>query len=86
MGPLVRAFLLGPPAESTIHHVPWIFTKLRPISRAAKFFGLDGTHREQCLHQPIANLARSGKLGQGWRDFGQRDHFAPDAIGQHLPH
>ena len=60
-------------AESTIHHVPWIFTKLRPISKAAKFFRRMGHKREQCHHQPIANLTRSGKLGQGWRIFGLVD-------------
>jgi hypothetical protein len=34
-------------ADSTIHHRPRIFTKLRPISRAAKFFGRIGsaTHK-----------------------------------------
>ena len=63
MGRSSARFSFVSEAESTIHHVPWIFTKLRPISKAAKFFASDRTQSEQRHHQPVANLTCSGELG-----------------------
>ena len=69
MGRSSARFSLVSEAESTIHHAPLIFTKLRPISKAAKFFASDGTQCQQGHHQPVADLTRSGKLSQGRRNF-----------------
>ena len=40
-------------AESTIHHLPWISTKLRPISKAAKFFGRMGHNASNATISPL---------------------------------
>jgi len=54
MGRSSGRFSLVSEAESTIHHLPLIFTKLRPISKAAKFFGRMGQNAS------IATISRYG--------------------------
>ena len=53
MGRSSGRFSLVSEAESTIHHVPWIFTKLRPISKAAKFFRRMGHSASKATISPL---------------------------------
>ena len=53
MGRSSGRFSLVSEAESTIHHVPLIFTKLRPISKAAKFFGRMGHNASKATISPL---------------------------------
>jgi len=46
-------FSLVSVAERTIHHCPRIFTKLRPISSAAKFFRLIGQKASNATINPL---------------------------------
>ena len=55
MGRSSARFSFVSEAESTIHQVPWISTKLRPISKVVKFFRRMGHSASNATISPLRN-------------------------------
>ena len=70
MGRSSARFSFVSEAESTIHHLPWVFTNAAADLQSSEVLSSDGTQCEQCHHQPIANLTCSGELSHFSRVFG----------------